>query len=84
MKLLPGRRSTTDRDGTRRRPTPARCGPSKTGLLLRPSKPIRDSAMGYGFQGQGQSAHIEAAPLRPAAIHKCVDDAAGVPQNKGR
>jgi putative transposase len=27
---------------------------SKTGLRLRPCKPIRDSAMGYGFQRQGQ------------------------------
>ena len=28
---------------------------SKTGLRPRPSKSIRDSAMGYGFQGQGQN-----------------------------
>ena len=32
----------------------ARFGSSKTGLRLNASKPIRDSAMGYGFQGQDQ------------------------------
>ncbi len=41
-------------DCTRRWPTSARCGSSKTGLRPRPCKSIRDSAMGYGFQGQGQ------------------------------
>ena len=50
---LPGCSGTTRRDCTRRWPTSARCGSSKTGLRLRPCKPIRDSAMGYGFQGQG-------------------------------
>ena len=45
---------TTERDCTRRWPMSARCSSSKTGLRLRPSKPIRDSDMGYGFQGQAQ------------------------------
>lgn len=51
------------------------------GLPLRPSKPIRDSAIRYGSQGQDQTVHIETAPPRLAAIQKCVDDAAGVLQN---
>jgi len=45
---------TTERDCTRRWPMLARCDSSKTGLRLRPSEPIRDPVMGYGFQGQGQ------------------------------
>ena len=54
-KLSPGCSGTTRPDCTRRWPTSALCGSSKTGLRLRPCKSIRDSAMGYGFQGQGQS-----------------------------
>ena len=32
---------------------------SKTGLRLRPSNPIRDSAKGYAFRGEGQAALAE-------------------------
>jgi hypothetical protein len=32
----------------------ARCSSRKTGTRLSPSKPIHDSVMEYGFQGQGQ------------------------------
>ncbi len=42
-------------DCTRHRPMSARCGSSKTGLRPSPGKSIRDSAMGYGFQGQGHT-----------------------------
>jgi putative transposase len=51
------------------------CSSSKTGLRLRPSKSIRDSAMGYGFQGQGQvlvQTHLPAdsnlVHLRPSQV----------------
>ena len=40
-------------------PMSARCGSSKTGLPINQSKPIRDSAMGYGFRGQGQSGPVQ-------------------------
>ena len=39
----------------------ARCNSSTTGLRLKLCKPIWDSVMGYGFQGQGQSS----GPNRP-------------------
>ena len=41
----------TNLDCTRRWSMSARRASSKTGLRLRPCKPIRDSAMGYGSQG---------------------------------
>ena len=60
-----GSQSGTTRPAcTRRRPTSARCGSSKTGLRLRPSRPIRDSAIGYGFQGQGHC-FLTRRPLLP-------------------
>ena len=54
MKSSTGYSGTTRRGCTRRWPMSARRGSSKTGLPINQSKPIRDSAMGYGFQGQGQ------------------------------
>src|SRR6218665_278747 len=68
----PGYSGTTAPGCTPRWRTSARCGSSKTGMRLRPSKPIPDSAMGYGFQGQG---HISTH----APYHRVDIDARGTP-----
>ncbi len=38
-------------------------------MRLRPRKPIRDSAMGYGFQGQGHTRTCLASPLTTPALN---------------